>query len=331
MAAGLGEQSLSFPAPRAAQTLRASQHARGCAQTPAGTYLVRDGECSIASRKGESTGCRGAPTTLRCWLGWDGGGGCPVVPKVPLCWVRSWEGCLGPVSVGGQPRDGPTQLCAVHIRVQTLTRVYVHTHVHTDACACRHAYTHSHLHTDIQAHSDLHTHTCTPAQSCTRIHLHACAHMWLCTHVCTPWHRHAHTHICGCAHTPIRCPFGAALLTPSGLHTQTHTFTYNLPAKASAAQECGPAHTLHARHVPKCPREAAQGLAGHTGEVYGLVFTGWGSPSSPRVPAPFPPLLAYVSPSAGALGRRIVGSRPPAPCELPFVILCLSDAWRLGR
>lgn len=48
-----------------------------------------------------------------------------MVPEVALCWVGSQEGCLGLASAGGQLRDGPTQLCAVHVCVHTPTHVYM--------------------------------------------------------------------------------------------------------------------------------------------------------------------------------------------------------------
>lgn len=149
---------------------------------------------------------------------------------------------------------------------------------------------------------------------------------WLSGWATTGW---THPALC-CTHMCAQPPHTH---TPPGVRTREPTHS---PAPPPPRQsQCCPSTQprLHPAHPPRpklspCGRSST---GGHARAVFHLLQVGRRL-GIPRAPAPFPPLLAPVSPpSAGALGGRIVGPRPPAPCELPFVILCLSDAWRLGR
>lgn len=59
------------------------------------------------------------------------------------------------------------------------------------------------------------------------------------------------------------------------------------------------------------------------------------TPQNPSSPSDPPGPRALCSPLTPLLCPQELseecGAGPAAPCELPFVILCLSDAWRLGR
>lgn len=170
-----------------------------------------------------------------------------------------------------------------------------------------------------------HTRVCALC-ACRRVHVHPCVHRQVSTAARTPLGAHAHTHMC--THSPHAAFFRGALLTPS-----VHTHTLRLHPRHTALPMCA-SPCPHPKPPPGQKQRWGRWLALAMGWLPLPMAVGLGTHQLPQAPGCFPPLLAHFSPpSAGArpIPGGLRGRRPLAPCELPFVILCLSDAWRLGR
>lgn len=164
---------------------------------------------------------------------------------------------------------------------------------------------------------------CAQASACAQAGEHTCTH----THGGTRAHVHTHA-------VPT-LPFSVAHSSPPRFahpFVRTHALTHTprhaaLPMCASLCP--------HPKPPPGQKQRRGRWLALAMGWLPLPMATDLGTPRLPQAPARFPSLPAHFSPpSAGARPvptRGLRGRRPLAPCELPFVILCLSDAWRLGR
>lgn len=157
---------------------------------------------------------------------------------------------------------------------------------------------------------------CVPGELQPR-DIHSCAH------------RHARVH--PLLNRQVSSPAQTAH-TPTWVHTHTHTHSptvpFNAPLTLSALQTHTHTQPLGTQHCPPPRPKPTPGLQGGTEQSRGLTPRGssvvWGIPTSP-LPSQLTPLLPLQE---HTLSRS---SAAPRSCELPFVILCLSDAWRLGR